>query len=242
MIIDSAVCLTSQNGKLNADDWKRRMDSCGIDHAVIAPSEAYVAVFNNDGNQRIAEIVKKDPDRFSGLAVANPWYGEEALQTLKNAFDSGLCGLYLNPVRQGFHLTEHVIDPLLDLCVQYDKPVYSHTGTPIFCMPFQLAELARRFPAIRFVMGHNAWSDFWYDLIPAAKQAENIVIDISCTTDQMVQNIIDSIGADRIVFGSGYPQSLPENEMKKMKRINLPSDIFEKIMYSNAKSLWRISA
>ena len=104
MIIDSAVCLTSQNGKLNADDWKRRMDSCGITHAVIAPSEAYVAVFNNDGNQHIAEIVKKDPDRFSGLAVANPWYGEEALQTLKNAFDSGLCGLYLNPVHQGFRM------------------------------------------------------------------------------------------------------------------------------------------
>ena len=62
MIIDSAVCLTSQNGKLNTDDWKRRMDRCGIGHAVIAPSEAYVAVFNNDGNQHIAGVVKKYPE------------------------------------------------------------------------------------------------------------------------------------------------------------------------------------
>ena len=242
MIIDSAVCLTSKDGTLNADEWKQRMDNCGIDHAVIAPSEAHVAVFNNDGNQLIAGLVRKDPDRFSGLAVANPWYGNKALETLKDAFESGLCGLYLNPARQGFHLAEHIVDPLLELCAEYEKPVYSHTGTPVFCMPFQLAQLARRFPWVPFVMGHAAKADFWYDVIPAAQQAENIVIDISCTIGQMAQNIINSIGEERVVFGSGYPQSLPENELKKIQRMSLPPDVSEKIMYSNAKSLWRISA
>jgi predicted TIM-barrel fold metal-dependent hydrolase len=218
------------------------MDSCGIGHAVIAPSEAHVAVLNNEGNRHISGFVKNDPERFSGLAVANPWYGNKALETLEIAFKSGLCGMFLNPARQGFHLPEHIVDPLLDLCVQYDKPVYSHTGTPVFCMPFQLAELARRFPAVYFVMGHASWSDFWYDLIPAAQQAENIIIDISCTTGQMIKNIINSIGADRIIFGSGFPQSLPENELKKIDRMNLSSNVFDKIMYSNAISLWRISA
>jgi predicted TIM-barrel fold metal-dependent hydrolase len=53
-----------------------------------------------------------------------------AVDELKRAFDAGLVGLYLHPGRQGFHLTEAVVDPLIEVCGERGKPVYSHTGTP----------------------------------------------------------------------------------------------------------------
>ena len=239
--IDSAVQLLYKNGKPDIDAWTEQMERWKISHAVIVPAQEHVTVFNREGNEQIAKLVKTSPDRFSGLAVANPWYGKKALEILKQAFESGLRGLYLNPARQGFHLAEHIIDPLVKLCVKYGKPVYSHTGTPVFSMPFQLAELARRFPEARFVMGHAGWSDFWYDVIPAARQAENILVETSCTTGGMVLNFIDSLGADRVIYGSGYPQSLPERELNKILQLELAKDVLKKIMYGNASSLWGIT-
>lgn len=239
-VIDSSVRIESCEGKLCPDSYIQSMDRNGISHAVIAPSDEFTAVHNREGNRQVMELITKHLDRFSGLAVSNPWYGKQAVKILEDAFEQGLAGLYLNPARQGFHLTEAIVDPLIKVCIKYEKPVYSHTGTPIFAMPFQLAELARRFQKARFVMGHCAWSDFWYDVIPAAQQTDNIIIEISCTTGNMVRNIIDALGADRVIFGSGFPKSLPENEVDKIRRMELSPEEYEKIMYENARKLWGI--
>lgn len=238
-IIDSAVRLRSDAGKPDIAAWLRQMEKWGIARAVVAPGDEFVAVYNEEGNRWIEEYTRQYPERIAGLAVANPWYGKKAVKLLEKAFESGgMCGLYVNPARQGFHLTEHVIDPLIEVCVRMNKPVYSHTGTPICAMAFQLAELARRFPDTRFVMGHCAWTDFWYDVIPAAEQAENIIIDVSCTIRSTVRALIDRLGAHRVVFGSGYPKSLPENELEKIRDLNLPDDVFARLMHDNAIQLW----
>ena len=56
----------------------------------------------------------------------------------------------------------------------------------------------------------------------------------------MVRAFIDSLGAERVIFGSGYPQSLPENEISKFNRLNLPDDVLETVMHKNAQRLWGI--
>jgi len=240
-IIDSAVRLASSEGVMDAGPWLALMAEHGVHHAVVAPSDEHVAVLNREGNDRIADLVKAHPAELSGLAVANPWYGKQALETLEAALESGLSGLYVNPARQGFHLTDHIIDPLIQACERHEVPVYCHTGTPICSMPFQLAELARRFPAVRFVMGHAAWSDFWYDVIPAAEQAENILVETSCTIGEMVRAFIESLGADRVIYGSGYPRSSPVNELAKIMRLDLPEDAMRKVMGDNASALWGVA-
>lgn len=65
---------------------------------------------------------------------------------LRSAFADGLCGLYVHPGLQGFHLTDGIIDPLVEVCVKHNLTIYNHTGTPVCAMPFQIAEIARRHP------------------------------------------------------------------------------------------------
>ena len=107
--IDSAVRL--QDDPKAVEAWLARAEECHIHHSVVAPTDARVAVLNDDGNRQMTRLAKAHPRTFSGLAVANPWYGTMAVDTLRRAFDEGLAGLYLHPMRQGFRLTESLLDP-----------------------------------------------------------------------------------------------------------------------------------
>ncbi|MDO9542615.1 MAG: amidohydrolase family protein [Kiritimatiellia bacterium] len=240
-IIDSAVCLPVVKGKLCLEPWRQEVRQWKIAHTIAAPSAEFVAVYNTEANDQMAKLMKSRHSEISGLAVANPWYGKRAVQMLRKAFEEGLVGLYLHPARQGFKLGESIINPLIEVCCEYNRPVYSHTGTPVCAMPFQLAELARRFPAVTFVMGHAGYSDFsGYDLIPAAKQAPNIMIETSCTGCGVVKSAIDELGADRVLFGTGYPRSLPGYEFENFKVLNLECAAYNKIMHDNAIRLWKL--
>lgn len=240
-IIDSAVCLPVENGLLCPAAWMKAARRWKIARAIAAPSAEFVAVYNTEANNQMAKLMKTRRSQISGLAVANPWYGKQAVKILRKAFEDGLIGLYLHPARQGFQLVESIVDPLIEVCSEYDRPVYSHTGTPICAMPFQLAELARRFPTVTFVMGHAAWSDFsGYDLIPAAKQSQNIMIETSCTVSSVIQAAINELGPGRVLFGTGYPRSLPGYEFEKFKVLKLERTVFAKIMCENALRIWKL--
>jgi uncharacterized protein len=240
-IIDSAVRIESTNDETEIQALLDRMDQHGIERSVVAPGDAQVAVDNAAGNARMAELATRYPKRLLGLAVANPWYGSQAVRTLERAFDEGLSGLYLHPGRQGFHLVEAVIHPLIEVCRHRRKPVYSHTGTPVCAEPFQLAELARQFPDVTFVMGHAGYSDFWYDVAAASRQAPNLLLDTSCQVAGALQAAIDAVGAERVLFGSAWPRSAPGVEIRKLELMNLPSDVFQCIVRTNALRTWRIT-
>ncbi|MCG2661595.1 MAG: amidohydrolase family protein [Kiritimatiellae bacterium] len=240
-IIDSAVCLPVENGKLCLEPWKQEFRRWNIFHAIAAPSAELVAVYNTEANDQMVRLMKSRRAGISGLAVANPWYGKQAAKILRKAFNDGLVGFYLHPARQGFKLCDSIINPLIEVCREYDRPVYSHTGTPVCAMPFQLAELARRFPSVTFVMGHAGYSDFsGYDMIPAAKQAPNIMIETSCTVGSLVQAAINEIGPKRVLFGSGYPRSLPGYEFAKFKALKLDPLVSALVMCENAVKLWKL--
>lgn len=219
------------------------MERFGIGRAVIAPAPRQVAVDNRSGNRLMLRLVARYPEIISGLAVANPWYGKKAVATLRDFLGDGLVGAYFHPGRQGFHLTDEMVDPLVEVCADLGKNVYCHTGTPVCAMPFQLAELARRFPTVTFVMGSAGWSDFsGYDDIPAARQAANIMIETSCTTGARVAAIVRELGAGRVVFGSGYPRSMPGLEKNKVLRAGLPAGALEPVFRGNALRLWKIAS
>jgi len=180
---------------------------------------------NDAANRRLARIVRAHPDRLIGMAVANPWFGEKALETLRRAEDDGLRGLKLHPPLQGFQLSDEIVDPLARLAKEFDWPVYCHTGTPICSEPLQLTELARRHPDVQFVMGHMGWSDFACDTMNAAAMSANIHLETSHMIGSMIGDAVARVGAERVLFGSDSPMSTLGAELAKFASIQLsPSD------------------
>jgi predicted TIM-barrel fold metal-dependent hydrolase len=215
----------------------REMDACGVARAWICPTDPYVAVRNVEGNDFIARAVREHPDRFVGCAVANPWYGDDALSELRRATDLGLRALFLHPPVQGFQLSNPLVDDLVSLAIRYGMTVYAHTGTPVCAEPFQLAALAGRHGRGKFIMGHMGFADFWYDAAEAAAIAPNVWLETSLMDGDVISQALRKLGANRLVFGSDAPVSAVDIEVEKIRYLEATGQDIERILCDNAKEL-----
>jgi len=236
MIIDAHAHVGQGRYKsLSGDELLRQMDENNIDRAIICPVEEQITVFNRQGNEDIQVQVHHHLDRFIGFAVANPWFGQNAVDELKRALDVGLRGLKLHPVIQGFSVNDDIIYPLIEVAAHFGVPVYVHTGTAHFGEPFKLVELARCFPQVTFIMGHSGSSDFWSDLARCHQFAPNILFETSRNGPSKYTSLIKHIGVDSIVFGSNAPESLYPLELASIRDVIVDQDKLEKILGLNMK-------
>lgn len=224
--------------RLAAEELLRRMDAHGVERAVITTVDQFVAVRNREGNDEIVAAVRRWPDRFWGMAAVSPWYQQEAVDELNRCLDAGLAGLKLNSSLQGFVLSDPLVHPLLEACRRRGAMVYAHTGTCITAEPFQVAELARSFPEVPIIMGHMGFADYWYDAVPAALQAENVLLETSLIDSMNILNAIKQVGASRVLFGSDIPESDLGLELEKMAMTDMTPDERQLVMHDNAAALW----
>lgn len=220
-----------------ADALLRAMDKSGVERAVVVPVEEYICVYNGEGNAYILEQTKLHSGRLYGFAVANPWYGKPACEMLERYLCEGLFGVKFNAGVQGFRINDEIVYPLIEVAARHRAPVYFHTGTPVSGMPFQLYELARRYPEVNFIMGHSGWSDFWQDIPFIAEHSRNIWFDTSLSYTTRTEAVIEARGSERVVFGSDTPHSTLAFELEKAEQLSLPKEELALILGGNISSL-----
>lgn len=213
------------------------MDKCQTKYAVIVPVDQYIAVYNEEGNDYIYSLMKAYPDRFGGFAAINPWYLDKGEKMLVKYLELGFSGLKLHPKMQGFKIFDKIVFPLIDICSQYNVPVYIHTGTMVSSEPFQLVELAGEYPEVNFIMGHSGNTDFWTDVAFSAQAAKNIYFETSHNLSSAIMSLIKNAGEDRVIFGSNMPRSHLEHEINKVEELNLSEVSKRKIYFSNIMKL-----
>lgn len=223
MRVVDARCTIGQGRhcSLSADELVRLLDRNDVEAAVIGPADRYLAVANREGNELVVDACRRHPDRLIGFATVNPWYGEAAHDELRRAAAAGLRGLILHPPLQGFVLADDLADGVVAVAGELGLPVYVPTGTPVHSLPLQLTELARRFPGVRFLMGHMGHTDFWIDSIPAVAAAPNLYAEISYKQPHVIEDAVRTLGADRVVFGSDAPFNDLRLELEKFLAANL---------------------
>jgi len=219
-IIDAHVHVgTGVRMQLDVDVLLKLMDEAAVQFAVACPMDKFMAVDNRQGNDFLLEVVNAHPDRLAGMAVANPWYGDRAVEEIRRALEKGLIGVEVHSVLQGFRLSEHLVDPILEVAAEFDVPVYAHTGTAGVAEPFHLIELARRFPSVNFIMGHAGASDYYNDTVRGLEFADNVWIETSRNGPANFRHWEISGVADRVVFGSSAPEYIPAVELETLRDV-----------------------
>lgn len=214
-----------------ADELVAKMDRHGVSSAVIVPADKFIAVYNTEGNDEVLAAAKQHPGRFIPFATINPWYGD--LDELARAFDLGAAGLKLHPPVQGFQITDAIVFPVVEMAVERGKPIYFHTGTAVQSSPYQLTELAMRYPEGRFIMGHAAYADYWNDVTASVKAVPNIFIETSQHLASFIRALIEQVGADRIIYGSDAPKTDMGIEIEKIRRFVDDADTLENVFSRN---------
>ena len=220
----------------SVEELIQRMDQNGVEKALIAPVDEYVVAYNTEGNLLVQAACAAYPDRFIGYAVANPWFGNEAVNSLKRALENGLSAVYFDSSIQGFPINDHIIDPLMNVCKEYNVPAYFHTGTPLFALPFNLHYLAIRHPDVRFLLGHLGANDFVSDALPSLYGRDNIWLETSLALTPAMTRFMKVI-PDRVVFGSCSPRSEISYELKKLRYGEPEQSALEKALSKNIETV-----
>jgi predicted TIM-barrel fold metal-dependent hydrolase len=210
--------------------------------AVISSAGEWAAYSTREGNAEIAAAVRRFPDRLAGFATINPWSRASGIEDLRRARgEYGFPGLVLHPILQGFEANDPLVFPLVEAALSLNMLVYVTGGAPYLAMPYKIADLAGRYPEGRFIMGHAGW-DFHFDVPYCLEACPNLWVETSRNGLANMEVLARTFGASRLLFGSDYPFSSYEGEMKKIRLLPGLDDADREMIFSgNAQKLLQLA-
>ena len=220
---------------LTEDRLLRAMDAAEVDRAVIAPPDRCLAVLNREGNDMML-VASGRSERFIPACTVNPWYGEQGIDELKRAVAEGARVLVLHPCVQGYQANDELVWPVLEAATQEKVPVYIHTGPPGSATPWQVVDLAERYPELDLIIGHCGATDFWNDMVEAGKAAPNVHFESSLARPFAFSRYVSEIGVEKGIVGSFAPLNDLVFEWSQM-RAAVPPEAFAPVYGENLLKL-----
>ena len=136
----------------------------------------------------------------------------EAVARLRRYAAQGARAVKLHPAAQRFFPDAPEVIPIYEECARLGLPVVFHGGRagiePTYTHQFTLMRhyegALRRFPELPFVIGHAGARDV-ADAIPLAQRNPNAWLGIHGQGVTTLHELIERVGADRLLFGSDWP-------------------------------------
>ncbi len=236
---------------LTAEMLIERMDSIGIDKAIVFQENANMAFRTPDynpyiGHDYIGAVQARYPDRLIGFFTMNPWHQSTGVWGWKpgrcelvkrnyalEELERGIKDLKLKGVK--FHPGVHfyafndsyseskgsiddapgIVAAVMKRIVELQRevgrriPVLVHAATggmvDHFHSPEVVADVARRFPDVTFIMAHMGCPWHLAGAIRAARELPNILLETAATDMLSIRKAVQDAGSDRVVMGSDFP-------------------------------------
>lgn len=190
-----------------------------------------------EDNEATLQAIRKYPDRIKGAVYVNP-LNPDSVQHMADFIERGCIAVKLNPLRHAFVADDAVVDPVMETARKYNIPVCIHCGHPPYSLPWSIALLAERFPDVKVMMihmghGHGVYIDA---TLKMARRYPNLYLEMSgMPMESKIKEAYDTVGHDRIMFGTDGPFHHPSIEIQKVKVCGLPDQALEEIFYDNAR-------
>ena len=218
-------------------------------------------------NLDIAELVKKHPSRFIGFGSINPNKDEKYVEEkLKEISELDLKGIKMLPTLQFFNPTENKnFETICEYCEKNRKVLLYHTGCDPG--PWEIPELSedanpkylkpvlKRYKP-RIILAHTGCYSavrpgLWLDeALNLGKEFDNVYFDSSAAsymiyTGRVIERIRESVGIDRLLYGSDYPVVMGSDMQYEVNVIkncqHLTDEEKDKILGLNAAKLLGLS-
>jgi predicted TIM-barrel fold metal-dependent hydrolase len=232
------------------------MDRAGIGRCVMLGWYWEQQATCNEQNGWFVDWIREHPDRLSAFAAVQPGAGQEAIDALQRALDAGLCGIgEILPQAQGFTFEDPYWQRVVGIAIERNLPINLHVTDPLtisdaVTMPTPLSNflrLAQQFTEAKFILAHWGGGIPFYELNPRVRaHLQNVWYDTAASPllydTRIFRQVIDLVGADRILFGSDYPLLLYPRQIREpafdrflqdIAAAGLDKDEKEKILGSN---------
>ena len=218
------------NVGMTADEMVDAMNKHGIERTVVSYMD----------NTVTEDAVKRHPDRYAGLIWVNPYKAETDLPLAERLIrEAGFKGIKLHPLFDAYTANDGVVHPVMELAGKLNVPVFIHSGHPPFSLPHSIAQLAQDFPSIRVVMVHMGHGNGIYvqAALDLSRKIDNLYLETSgMPMHTKIREAYETVGHDRIFWGSDAPFHLYEVEMLRTQLCGLNDTALENIFCNNIKT------
>ena len=235
-----------------AEELIASMDEAGIDISVVLNIGWTTHELCVETNDYILESVARYPKRLIGFGTVQPYSLEAALAEIERCAQGGIRGIgEMRPDRQLLELRdETVMPPFIEAMTKHHLILLTHASEPVgheypgkgVITPDILYPLITNFPDLTLVCAHWGGGLPFYALMPEVKRAmDNVFFDTAASpflySPQIYNQVIQLVGADKILFGSDYPLLAPSRLLNEIKSLNLPAETERLILSGNAQRL-----
>ncbi len=229
----------------DADAMIESMDAIGVDMCICSPHRA-IGPDYRAGNEEVIEAADRFPGRILPYITMNPYYpiSETEAEIEKWHSQGRIVGFKIHPSFAKYAADGDGYRPVWEHADAHQLTVLSHSAAGCeHGSPPKLAELAKRYPSSNVLVAHSASS---WDMIEAATEAakahENVFLDL-CGSPLLfgaLESMVESVGAERILFGTDLPFIDPRPGLGRVAFSRLSDDDKRKILGLNAKRIFRI--
>lgn len=226
------------------DDMLAVENSQGVDRQIIfsvATKPEQVPSINNF----IADTVKHHPGKLTGLGTLHP-DSADIEKDVDEIFRLGLKGVKIHPDVQQFRVDDEKCMKMYELC-EGKIPILMHTGDYRygFSNPDNVIPVLEKFPDLTVIGAHFGGWSIWSEATERLSEYKNFYVDTSSSfhwiSKETAKNLIETYGAERVLFGTDYPISCPEREFETLMNLGLGEDELDLILHVNAEKLFGIS-
>jgi predicted TIM-barrel fold metal-dependent hydrolase len=224
------------------------MDRARIDRAIVSSASAIAYRNPQPGNEDVAAEIRAHRDRLTAFAVLNPAYAgwRDDLKICHQQF--GMRGIRLYPRWHDYRLTDPACQDMVraatELRMAISIPIRvedRRQGSWLVDIPDvdreEIARLIQACPDARFVLVNGSG----YVASSLGRQNNglpaNYVLDTSLLTAELgneIGQLLENLGEDRIVFGTGIPFHYPGPSFAKLELLNSPESVKDKLRSRNA--------
>lgn len=241
------------------DDYLNDMKSAGIDKAVMVSFAPDNQLKNNNfWTVAITRPGKNRPAKYPMLipfiSVSPTMKGRTMIDELEHKYKWGMRGLKIHPVAQGFAPDDERMWPVYEWLVKHNLPITAHSGMNVdgeskFGEPERWIPVLEEFNDLKLILAHMG-GGYWDKTIEIADKFPQAMFDTaisisyieSPTTldDEEAVDMIRTIGANRILFGSDYPWINPVKDIERIRSLNISEDDKKLILGENAARLFNL--
>ncbi|MFB0558994.1 MAG: amidohydrolase family protein [Dehalococcoidales bacterium] len=248
-----AILYSEKNAKLvTADELIDSMDKAGIDVSVIVNIGWTTHELCVETNDYILESIARYPQRLVGFCSVQPNSYEAAVAEIERCAGGGIRGVgEIRPDMQLFDLRdEMVIESLVKVITKHKLILLAHASEPVgheypgkgSITPDVLYPFIANFPDLTIVCAHWGGGLPFYALMPEVKKAmSNVFFDTAASpllyAPQVYTQVIQLVGADKVLFGSDYPLLDQPRLLGEIKALDLPEETKNLILSGNARGL-----
>jgi len=244
-------------GGVSIPDYINKMDQAGIERSLLIAVRAgdiRVPESFEVPYERVYDVCRQNPERFSGLAGVDPFRGMEGLNDLETAVkEYGFVGAHLYPHWCELPPNHRKYYPYYAKCCELGIPIMMQVGhnliysknrrLPSVGKPIYLDQVAIDFPELKLIGIHIGipWTE---EMISMCWKHENIYTAGDAYAPkywpEAFVHYANSYGKHKVMFGTDWPVIDPIRAVDEFNNLNFKDSSKKLVLRENAIQVFNL--